>query len=98
MPILKNETVRDYAAGGAAFIGATAIANKARKKTSEAVQGKGKKSFGGLTNLAFEVGGSAAILTGLAKFGPKRLRSGIPAFGSLITNSFGAARRQGRGF
>lgn len=97
VPIKVSEEAKDLAAGGAAFFGATVAANKARKKLSEVSQGKGKKSFGALPNLAFEVGASAAILTALAKKGPVRLRYGVPAFGRVLQNSFGISRKLGRG-
>lgn len=97
VPIRMSGTAKNLAVGGAAFLGATAAAHKIRKTTAESIKGKGKKSFGGLSNVVFEIGTSAAILAGLAKFGPQRARAGIPAFGRIIAGSFGAARRQGRG-
>jgi len=97
IPIRVPDVAKDMGVGFGVVMGSTLLANKARKKLSEKIQGKGKKSFGGLSNTVFEIGASAAAITALHRFGPKRVRTGIRTVGNIFSNSFGLARKQGRG-
>lgn len=88
IPILKK-AVDDHptAAGVALVTGATIAANKVRKTAAEKTQGKGKQSFGMLTNFAVELGASAAILSAIAAKSPRAERS-LRAFGGMLKRSF----------
>lgn len=73
---------------GAAIVTGAGIAGmKARQKLAETVQGKNKKSFGFVGNLALDVGISYAALKGLQKVGGAHVDKPLSAFSNVLKKS-----------
>lgn len=79
VPIKLSEQAKDLAAGGAALIGTSLLATKARQKISESIRGKGKTGTGSdLGNVAADVAiGGVGVFALTSKF--RRVDRGISA-------------------